>query len=332
VPIDVLAVTYPDEPDDEDTRLGGKDDAVVADTHPAMVLLAPQLFEMESELNSRTAPAEEYGRGEVSPRTYSRATARAGLATVVCPKCGFKQEGGSAECRRCGLIFERYRLPCHTVAPDPIDRDTSRPGMLRRAYRVFRWVALGGTLIVLALILRQSSPPTLQTEPGAALRAQAKVREFQSAAKAGREATLRLDEAELNSWIQSNLAFRTQPPSVAGPAQLPAETPQTLEEVQSNVRDVRLQLQDDLIKAYVLFDFHGKEISLILEGRLYVEDGSLRLKPTAGKLGSLPLAAATLESATARLFDSAENRDKFRLPPGIQDVRVERGELSVSSK
>jgi hypothetical protein len=204
--------------------------------------------------------------------------------------------------------------------------------MLRRAYRVFRWVALAVTLLILVLVLRQSAPPSVQSEPGAALRAHTKVREFESATRSGRSATLRLDEAELNSWVQSNLAFRTQPPAVAGPAQLPAGTSPTIEEVQSNVRDIRLQLKDDLIKAYVLFDFHGKEISLTLEGRLHVQDGSLRLRPTAGKLGSLPLAAATLESATARLFDSAENRDKFRLPPGIEDVRVERGELTVSSR
>jgi hypothetical protein len=74
------------------------------------------------------------------------------------------------------------------------------------------------------------------------------------------------------------------------------------------------------------------DLSLELEGQLTVRDGCLRLEPTAGKLGSLPLMQATLEGAAYRLFDSPENKEKFRLPPEIRDVRVERGRLIVSSQ
>jgi len=81
-----------------------------------------------------------------------------------------------------------------------------------------------------------------------------------------------------------------------------------------------------------VFDFHGKDLSLQLEGKLVMQGGYLRLIPTGGKLGSLPLPQATLESAAQRLFDAPENREKFRLPPHIRDIRVERGELIVSSQ
>ncbi len=258
-------------------------------------------------------------------------TGEVGLETVICPKCGFKQDQG-AECLRCGLIFERYRLPCHPAALETPAARPRRTGPVRRAFRCLRWAALGAGVLVLLLIFRPSPPPEVQTEPGAARRAEMKVREFQAAARSGRPATLRLDEAELNSWVQSNLAFRTDHPAAEGIVQAASGKEPTVEEVQSNVRDVRLQLQEDLIKAYVLFDFHGKELSLTLEGHLRAEDGYLRLTPTAGRLGSLPLTAATLESAAARLFDSPENREKFRLPAGIEDVRVERGRLSVVSR
>jgi hypothetical protein len=33
-----------------------------------------------------------------------------------------------------------------------------------------------------------------------------------------------------------------------------------------------------------------------------------------------------------RLFDSPENREKFRLPPHIQDMRIEHGQLIVTSR
>jgi hypothetical protein len=54
--------------------------------------------------------------------------------------------------------------------------------------------------------------------------------------------------------------------------------------------------------------------------------------PVAGKLGSLPLMEATLRGAASRLFDSPENRDKFCLPPGIRDVRIEGGNLILFSR
>lgn len=47
-------------------------------------------------------------------------------------------------------------------------------------------------------------------------------------------------------------------------------------------------------------------------------------------LGSMPIPKVTLDRAVRRLFDSAENRDKFVLPPEIKDIQVVNGELIVS--
>jgi hypothetical protein len=37
-----------------------------------------------------------------------------------------------------------------------------------------------------------------------------------------------------------------------------------------------------------------------------------------------------VDRAVRRLFDSPENKEKFRLPPHIRDLRVENGEIVVS--
>ena len=253
--------------------------------------------------------------------------------TTVCPKCGFLQEAGRPECTGCGLIFDRYR----GAGPGPgrLERRqiaATRPGLLRRAYRILRWCALAGTLVTAALILRNSPPPVIEVSPEADFRAETKIAEFQSMTSKGAPARLQLDEAELNALVQSRLPTTDQEERSAAQAQPDQDAGQAVEQVRSNVRDIRLHLDGDSIAAYVLFDLHGKEISLILEGKLELHDGCLRMVPVKGKLGSLPLMEGTLRGAASRLFDSPENRDKFCLPPGIRDARIEGGNLILFSR
>ena len=67
-----------------------------------------------------------------------------------------------------------------------------------------------------------------------------------------------------------------------------------------------------------------------MEGRVQVKDGYLHLEPSAGKLGSLPIPRFVLGRAVQRLFESPENREKFKLPQEISDIRVENSELVIS--
>lgn len=198
----------------------------------------------------------------------------------------------------------------------------------KKFYKVFRWVVLVGILLVLLLVMKTADAPHVETDPQAAERVERKMQQAERAVEAGESHTLEMDEAELNSMLHANLAMKGAE-GAAAEAVAQAEGQPTLEEMQSNVRDVRVQLSDDQVKAYVLFDFHGKDLSLTLEGGLRVVDGYLRLEPTAGALGSMPIPQATLDNAVRRLFDSPENREKFRVPPHISDIRVEGGQIKV---
>jgi hypothetical protein len=249
---------------------------------------------------------------------------------VICPKCGFQQEGGS-ECRRCGIIFERYQAPKESLpswaADAPLEEDSS-PGAFAKFFRVFRWFTLAAGVLIVFLILRQGEAPTVETDPRAKETVQTKLYELQRARQTGNSYDLRLKESEINSWVGSSLALA--PP--AGPqtsSQNPSGSEPTLEEVQSSMRDVKVNLLDDRLRAYVLFNFHGKDLSLSLEGRLRVENGYLRLEPTSGSLGSLPLPQAVLDRAVQRILDSPENKEKFRVPPEVRDIRVVNRELVV---
>ena len=203
---------------------------------------------------------------------------------------------------------------------------------------------MAGAALVLFLILYQSPPPNIDADPQAPQRLESKLQRLDRALRRGQPHTLRLDEAEVNSWLQSSLAqapdapgnSTNDNPSPAAPDQIPVlpgnepTTEPTIEEVKSNVRDVKIDLVDDRVRAYVVFNLYGKDMSLLLEGRLRVEDGYLRLDPTAVKLGSLPIPQASVDRAVRRLFDSHENKEKFRLPPHIRDLWVENGEIVVS--
>jgi hypothetical protein len=151
---------------------------------------------------------------------------------------------------------------------------------------------------------------------------------------------MRWKQDHVNAWMNSNLEAARP---AAGPAaaaraavsraafQVPREQ-ETVQAARGTVRAVAVSLMEDRLRAHVLFDFHGVDMSLELEGRLGVHNGYLRLDPTAGRLGSLPLPRSTLRSAASRLFDSPENRETFRLSPAIADIRIENGELVVTSR
>jgi hypothetical protein len=267
---------------------------------------------------------------------------------TICPKCGFHQDDGS-ECGRCGIIFDRYRPRSrylNSLYYSDSSANTANPpavGLFRRAYRIFRWVSLSIFAITIILILVPSPPPRVEASTKSAQRAEAKVREFRASLQTGKALPLEMDQSELNSWLTTNLSLRhplspaeqslqSEDPGGSIRENIEATSPKpepTIEEVQSSISDVKIELLEDSLRAYVAFDFHGKELSMVLEGRLGTRDGYLRLEPTRGQLGSLPLPAAALENATRKLFEDPKNREKFRLPPQIRDLYILKGNLLI---
>ena len=205
----------------------------------------------------------------------------------------------------------------------------------KRIFRIIRWTTYTFALVMLVLVLHKAPPPLVETSPQAAARAEEKFERVERAVANGQPATLRMDETELNSYLGSHLALEgnvaPNPPATAGAQAAPGgPTPQEIEQMRSNVRDVKVQLIDDRVKAYVVFDVHGKDMTLQLEGRLAAQNGYLRFEPLGGQIGSMPIPQSALESAVQRLMDSPENRDKLKLPPEISDLRIQNGEVVAS--
>src|SRR6266513_4626293 len=215
----------------------------------------------------------------------------------------------------------------------------SRTSPWKRIFRVIRWTTYTFAIVTLVLLFHKAPPPPVETSPQAAARAEEKFEQVEKAVANGQPATLRMDETELNSYRVAHLALAgngAPSPALAGRVQgapngaIP--TPQEVEQMRSNVRDVKVQLIDDRVKAYVVFDVHGKDMTLQLEGRLGAQNGYLHFEPLGGRIGSLPIPQSTLESAVQRLMNLPENREKLRLPSEISDLRIQNGEVVASYK
>jgi hypothetical protein len=231
------------------------------------------------------------------------------------------------------------------------------PALFKKLYRVLSWTSLAGLVVTLGLVLRKSPSPQIPYDPSAAARVEQKFNVADQARASGRPSQVQLDRTELNSYLTQNLVLPEQgqtgtsgavqssgapagstAPSAGGtdsanPASALAGNEQpTLEQVQSAVKDVKVDMDGDVVKAYVIFDFHGKDMSLELDGHLRSENGYLRFVPISGKLGSLPLPQSTLDSAVEKMMSSPENREKLRLPADVNDIEIVDGHAVISYK
>jgi hypothetical protein len=232
--------------------------------------------------------------------------------------------------------------------------------LLGKIYRILSWSSLAALILTIVLVLHKSPAPNIAVDAGAAARAEQKFAAADEAKAAGQPGKVALDSSELNSYLAQSLqtdgatpagnstgapsgsaggATATTPAADAGgnaandpSAALAAGDPRSLEDVQSTVKDVKVDMVGDLVKAYVIFDFHGKDISLELDGHLSAENGFMKFEPVSGKLGSLPLPQSTLNAAVEKMMASPENRDKLRLPADISDIKIVDGKAVIQYK
>jgi hypothetical protein len=221
----------------------------------------------------------------------------------------------------------------------------------RMIFRIVRWVTYTSALVTLILVLHKVPPPLVETNPQAAARADQKFEQVQQAVSNGQPATLRMDQTELNSYLLSHLDIAANPapaapassnsnaaPATSAPAASPSEPAPTgtpaeqIEQARSAVKDVKVELIEDRARAYVVFDFHGKDMTLQLEGKLGARDGYLQFEPVAGQIGAFPIPQATLETAVRHLMESPENRDKLKLPADVSNLKIENGEVILTYK
>ncbi|MGB8540421.1 MAG: hypothetical protein WCD49_02175 [Candidatus Acidiferrales bacterium] len=232
------------------------------------------------------------------------------------------------------------------------------PALYKKLYEILKWSSVAALALTLILVLHTSPAPNIPYNANAAASAEKKFEAADQAKAAGQPSQVQLDRSELNSYLAQNLQLEGKPgpgpASAAGPPQaasldnvptvgsaVPPDDPAgafpggeqaTLEQVQSTVKDVKVDMDGDLVKAYVIFDYHGKDLSLELDGHLSADGGYMKFEPVAGKLGSLPLPQSTLQAAVDKMMASPENREKLKLPADISDIQIQNGQAVVKYK
>jgi hypothetical protein len=234
----------------------------------------------------------------------------------------------------------------------------------RTIFRIIRWTTYISAAITIAMVLHKTPPPAIQTSPQAAARVEQKFEAVQQAVSAGQPAEMRMDQTELNSYLLSHLDIAANSDSPQSRAAATPATPNTvqaasptsatagtsasgsgmdmplptgttaeqIDQVRSQVKDVKVELVDDHVRAYVVFDMHGKDVTLQLEGKLNAENGYLNFEPVSGQIGSLPLPPAALQSAMRHILENPENREKFKLPADMSDLKIVNGEVVATYK
>ena len=155
---------------------------------------------------------------------------------------------------------------------------------------------------------------------------------LQLAMQAQQRQTTTLNEAELNQWMRENLAIASRHQAQQAGIPVPAGQEATAQEVQSALKDVRIQLVGSQLRAYALFALYGRDISLQLDGTLESRDGYIRLKPVTGQIGSLSIPSSTLDHVVHQLFESPQNREQFQLPPAIASIGIVDGQLVITTR
>jgi hypothetical protein len=207
------------------------------------------------------------------------------------------------------------------------------------------------------LVLRKSPAPEVAADPAAAQRAEQKFEAADRAKAAGQPSQVALDRTELNSYLAQSLGLAGAPAGAGAPiaaapggagnsaaaapggasgtdpsAVLASNEQPTIDQVQSSVKDVKVDMDGDVVKAFVVFDFHGKDMTLELDGHLSGENGYMKFDPIGGKLGSLPLPQSVLNEAVDKLMNSPENREKLKLPEDISGIQIVNGQAVIQYK
>ena len=238
---------------------------------------------------------------------------------------------------------------------------------MKRAYGVFRWaMLLAAVVTVVAALHRPSSytPPRIDpvTQSKHAQDFADKLQQLENAKQRGETGQVNITSDEITSAITQALMEQTGQslPTVQNPtggASQPngsTTAPTTVQTSSSGnasgaaadpsaaiapgdvnvgqIKEPLITFEGDEVKGRFLTNVHGKDVYITISGHLGSKDGYVTFDPTGFQVGDLPVPVSLVNPALQQKLADPANRDKFKLPDFISDMRVENGQLVMDEK
>ncbi len=176
---------------------------------------------------------------------------------------------------------------------------------MRKTIGYLTLVSLIASLILVLMLLRK--PPLVfpETSDEAAASFNAKIERLVTVNEVGVPSELHLTASELNSQIQQYL--KANPPPAGG----------------ATMRNGAIILDGDRMIVVLLFDVHGFDVYMTIDGNLVFGNHVVRLVPTDVHIGRVSVPVALLEGKIDL---------QMELPPAVTALRVENSELVIEAQ
>ncbi len=96
------------------------------------------------------------------------------------------------------------------------------------------------------------------------------------------------------------------------------------------VKDYNVNFEGDVARGQFVTQIAGKDVYVTLAGHLGSQNGYVTFDPTEFKVGDLSIPVALINPELQKKL--AEQRDRMKLPDGVQGLHVENGELVATQK
>ena len=212
---------------------------------------------------------------------------------------------------------------------------------LIKAYKVLRWFFLATALIGLFLAFKTPSNRGPQLDRAAqhdqAQAFEEKMSSLAAAHQQGSTAEVSLESSEVNAAIAESLSSPEAQEQIKKSAadltktadSKPASDSKSEHAGDGQIKDVRVEFNDDVVTGYFTTQQYGKEIHLTVAGRLGCKDGYATFEPTAFKIGDLSVPVSFVNPALQKKLTEPETREKLKLPEFVADLRIVNGRLFV---
>jgi hypothetical protein len=174
--------------------------------------------------------------------------------------------------------------------------------------KIFAYAAIGlliASLVLVLLLLRKPALPFPGSSDEDAASFNHKIARLVNANDFGVPSELRLTAPELNSQIQQWLKANPQPPGSV------------------TIKNGAIHLEGDRMIVLLLFDVHGFDVYMTIDGNLMFANHLVRLNPTEVHIGRVSVPVALLEGKIDL---------QMELPEAVTALRVENSELVIEAQ